>query len=258
MSEKFVINSEDMTDFSEKMGKILKNKYNYDNGLINNIIDVAENLISFFGVEYSSIICEAIISCEYRISSGVEGIEPKYISEMNEGEIKRQIILPINSDIDSPYAKESVLVPTIKLITSYKNEFSLDVKRRGLMTENLVTKEINGKSLQEEIEDYIYRKILGEIISEEVDKKIKPKSKIVPLNAAILFDSSYLDLGEDLRGGLLTGSLDNFIKGFNYYYGENYYEKFINESQDKSYEEILSDYKNMIDIIEKEKSKQFA
>ena len=246
MSKKFVVN-DTLENFSESFEEFLKEKYGYKDELAKNISETAMNLASFYGVEYLQGICDAISSCKYSIKAE-KGMFPEYKSEFNSssGEIKREITLPINSDIDSPYAREYILMPTIKLVNSYNNEYIKEgknlIRRSGIMKENVETKEKSGLSLEEEFEKYAHIKIVKKILAPEEQAKIEPIDKnIKPISAFLLLDGS-LGLDEITRKSILSGDDTLLKEEFDAIFGENSYDYLKENSKDMNQDDILESY----------------
>ena len=264
MKNRFVVNDSVMDNlFLDSFKKFLMDNYNYKEALAHNISETAMNLASFYGIEYIQDICDAICSCKYTVVAE-KGLFPEYKSSFDEktGDVERNISLPLNSDVNSPYAREYVLMATIKLVNSYHNEYIKTngdiVHRCGVMTENINTNEINGKSLEDEFEDYIHRKIVKLIISPEEEAEIVPitSKKKDPLSAFYLFDGS-LDLDEITRRSIITGDETELRQSFEAIFGENTYDYLKNHSNEMDTNKITDRYAEAVSQL-KETSKMIA
>lgn len=257
MSKKFVV-KDSLNNFSESFEEFLKVNFGYKKELASNITETAMNLASFYGMEYLQDICDAICSCKYTVRAE-KGMFPEYKSTFNEstGEIKREITLPINSDINSPYAREYILMPTIKLVNSYNNEYTKEngklIHRSGIMKENVDGKEQSGYSLQEEFEQYAHIKIVKGIISPEEGAKINPiSSNKKPLSAFLLLDGS-LGLDELTRKSILTGDDTTLREEFDAIFGENAYNYVKDNSSLMNSNDILESYINAVSKMQTKK-----
>lgn len=197
----------------------LKNKYKYDDKVINALSKIIPSMILYYGKDYEEVILNAIFDCEIILCNSHQTIS----KVLNERKLTKCVFTSDISDIDLKCA-ESVYVPNVKLsYNENNNSYEIDKIDRIIVTshtynyDSLKGLEVLSHALCHLVKSYNNEFIIDENI-------VTVKNGISYEIRKIVYDKEiYMELLEEKAKGLEEGlNLYDTEKVVSAIYNDNY------------------------------------